>query len=900
MNNNNINYQELLQALNSMMSNSMGKSNMSGMFSNMGGGSSGGNNGLLGMIGQGVESFGNTLEAIDKMTTKPRRPLEETVGLYSFDGKKLYDIGGFMQAGSTMMDLIGNAVNQAKIENTDDLKKQIKSFGNTNLKVNDLDSLSDSWANRTELQHLKTRDLRNKTVFGDIANSIAASGKGFSAGSSFGPAGAAVGGVVGGVSSLIGSIIGRVNAVNERKRVNRLSNIANAKNLLAYENKASDIDIQNDLNALANYSAFGGPIFNQFSAGGGIYIKPENRGKFTALKERTGKSSTWFKEHGTPAQKKMATFALNAAKWHHGNGGPLTGEQYYGIMENVAEQNYRRWGFNNPDLALLHALNDNTYNYRGYYNKYPNSDADASSHWTDEFKTAYHPTFSDESIYSGKKSQYNPRGIIGGHWVGEMFIPEKWQPREDFIKPSSKKHQNGGALHTQGSIWDNGITFINNGGTHQENPMEGVQVSVDPNGIPNLVEEGEVIWNDYVFSNRLKADKNLLTEFNLPKSQNNKTFANIAKNLSKESQERPNDPISRRGLDDFMSKLQQAQETIRAKQNKGNNNDKKLFALGGPQGIDPDLLYNDEDVVIVPTGTKIMNPHAEDYSGYTSGTKSSTTDKEDDDTKSNNNKRNWLRYAPALGSAIGVMSNLLSRPDYSNASRISGAASDAGNYMTIGYKPVGNYLQYTPFDRDFYINKLNAQASATRRAIMNSTNPSRNAALLAADYNALGRLGDLSRQAEEYNLAQRQAVENFNRGTNMANSEMGLKAAMANQSTRQQAMATKLQGIVEAARMREEIDRSRSAALSANMSNLFDNLGNIGIDQANREDTKFAIKNKLSGNLPIDEFAKWASPEETKKEMKERGFSDSEIEKYFEKNNLITKKSKKKKGGNNG
>ena len=40
---------------------------------------------------------------------------------------------------------------------------------------------------------------------------------------------------------------------------------------------------------------------NQYSDGGKIYIKPENRGKFTALKERTGKSATWFKEHGTPA-----------------------------------------------------------------------------------------------------------------------------------------------------------------------------------------------------------------------------------------------------------------------------------------------------------------------------------------------------------------------------------------------------------------------------------------------------------------------------------------------------------------------------------------------------------------------------------------------------------------------
>ena len=50
---------------------------------------------------------------------------------------------------------------------------------------------------------------------------------------------------------------------------------------------------------------------------GGIYIKPSHRGRFTALKERTGHSTSWFKENGTPAQKKMATFALNASKWKH-------------------------------------------------------------------------------------------------------------------------------------------------------------------------------------------------------------------------------------------------------------------------------------------------------------------------------------------------------------------------------------------------------------------------------------------------------------------------------------------------------------------------------------------------------------------------------------------------------
>ena len=73
-------------------------------------------------------------------------------------------------------------------------------------------------------------------------------------------------------------------------------------------------------------------------------------------------------------------------------------------MENVAERNYKNWGFDNVDAALIYALNDNTYNYRGYYNKYPKSNADSNTHWTDEFKTVYHPTFSNESIYSGKKS----------------------------------------------------------------------------------------------------------------------------------------------------------------------------------------------------------------------------------------------------------------------------------------------------------------------------------------------------------------------------------------------------------------------------------------------------------------------------------------------------------------
>ena len=73
----------------------------------------------------------------------------------------------------------------------------------------------------------------------------------------------------------------------------------------------------NQNNIVSNTMKQGGILKRVESGKSGIHIKPENRGKFTALKKRTGKSSTWYKEHGTPAQKKMAVFALNAKKWKH-------------------------------------------------------------------------------------------------------------------------------------------------------------------------------------------------------------------------------------------------------------------------------------------------------------------------------------------------------------------------------------------------------------------------------------------------------------------------------------------------------------------------------------------------------------------------------------------------------
>jgi len=60
-----------------------------------------------------------------------------------------------------------------------------------------------------------------------------------------------------------------------------------------------------------------------FKSGGGIHIKPSHRGRLTELKKRTGKTEAELYRTGSPAVRKMITFARNSRKWKHGDGGLL-------------------------------------------------------------------------------------------------------------------------------------------------------------------------------------------------------------------------------------------------------------------------------------------------------------------------------------------------------------------------------------------------------------------------------------------------------------------------------------------------------------------------------------------------------------------------------------------------
>lgn len=858
-------------------------------------------------------------------------------------------------------------------------------------------------------------------------------------------------------------------------------------------------------NLLQNYAAYGG----------GIHIKPENRGKFTALKERTGKSATWFKEHGTPAQKKMAIFALNSRKWEHKDGGLLNdysnyiNDTYNPNMEKVSklfagggnlEGNREA---NTPLGAIVPKEYQNAADlaYAGLeftpyvgsalgvidvgndlYNMYKNRDislrsvgnllfdsmglipgvktlskasdiaralkaekkadklAKASNKlnsvskqgiqqsregvqkakkWVKETdKQATNAALSrnkDEmykSIVNSRESNKFTQGILD---AVEQSLNPKWALYNEVQKGGKfansandalgltmglsdnsilNKKAFGGDLLSNGVEWDNGVTVIGNGGTHEESPYEGVQMGVDPQGIPNLVEEGEVIWNDYVFSNRIPVPNAVRSKYKL-RGAKDMTFADAAKKVSKESEEMPNDNITQRGLQDIMSKLAYEQEAIREKRNmkrqnrqyaKGGilGNKGNLFFTGGPyeygqnplnmenysdlsslykQGSDymnkrqyiidnwdsdyvknwikntyvpyvqnynksrgyksdftvnldqftkgtydnqyggmhkgvlnftiPEKSNNQQEVPAMNIyttrgrrgGDISINPEALDLYGYSipqdiiettrewgntvnylQNLQNSTSSKLKINTgsKKKGNKDgsdetilggdNLLRYAPVVGSAIGLGQTLLSKPNYSRADALAQFAQNAGKVTPISYDPLGNYLTYRPIDIDYIANRMAAQAGATRRNIMNTAGGNRAmalAGLAAQDYSSQLAQAEAIRQADESNFNRGVQVETFNRGTNQYNSEAALKAAMANQEARLKASQLGLSGYSTAMQMKDAIDAQRNASISANLTNLFDSLGDIGREEV----VKGMVKNNPA--LLYDYFGRY-------------------------------------------
>ena len=160
----------------------------------------------------------------------------------------------------------------------------------------------------------------------------------------------------------------------------------------------------------------------------------------------------------------------------------------------------------------------------------------------------------------------------------DKYSPEVVK-RANFAR-NSTKFALGGDMQTNGSDFSNGLMHIDAGGSHESSPYDGVQLGTDAQGKPNLVEEGETLFDDYVFSKRIKADAQTKKRFHVGKNADI-SYADLSKKLEKESAERPNDAISQAGLEKQMHDLADEQE--RQKSEMQNKEAQEVFASLPPE-----------------------------------------------------------------------------------------------------------------------------------------------------------------------------------------------------------------------------------------------------------------------------------------------------------------------------
>ena len=103
----------------------------------------------------------------------------------------------------------------------------------------------------------------------------------------------------------------------------------------AIKNGVSDINtIRDTFNVYISGNGGG----NEYKEGGSIQIK--HPGRLTALKERTGKTEAELWATGNAHTRKMITFARNARKWKHDDGGSLSGFSEYELERLNEERRY--------------------------------------------------------------------------------------------------------------------------------------------------------------------------------------------------------------------------------------------------------------------------------------------------------------------------------------------------------------------------------------------------------------------------------------------------------------------------------------------------------------------------------------------------------------------------------
>ena len=365
-----------------------------------------------------------------------------------------------------------------------------------------------------------------------------------------------VGGIVSAASGIIG---GGVNALFGMKTDQKKLNAANqgTNYLNNFSSNASSFDEIQGPNAIAN-------VQNAYK--GGLFRKGKARRQNAALRADRAQAESWANRSvdnniDNIADTQMNNLLANYAAF----GGPLgglpsqgTGAIDYGFMSDYLVAK-------NKSVEAKNKISTNVF---GNLPVTPLSTFALGGGI--HIKKSHRGLFTKEAKEHGMGVQEFASHVLANK---DKYSPEVIK-RANFAK-NATKFALGGDMQTNGSDFSNGLMHIDAGGSHESSPYNGVQLGTDTQGKPNLVEEGETIFDDYVFSKRIKADAQTKKRFHVGKNADI-SYADLSKKLEKESAERPNDAISQAGLEKQMHDLADEQE--RQKSEMQNKEAQEVFA----------------------------------------------------------------------------------------------------------------------------------------------------------------------------------------------------------------------------------------------------------------------------------------------------------------------------------
>ena len=638
----------------------------------------------------------------------------------------------------------------------------------------------------------------------------------------------------------------------------------------------------------SNYAALGGFI-NKYSDGGSIHINPANRGKFNATKKRTGKTTEELTHSKNPLTRKRAIFAQNASHWKHAFGGHLntngsdfmTGLTYIDNGDTHENNPYEGvpMGADSEGTPNLVEQGEVVFNDYVYSNRLQVPKAVRK-----KYKLRDNMTFADAVKYLTKSYEERPNDSISRDTAMEVIsdlanVQEVIRTNKGYNSDKNisayggkiNKFKTGGDTKEPDFNWNNlGETPLWNNLLEQPNQSSPTILNntwmptvINPyKGVPNYYGYDKPFWmndkgeynEEYIdfINNVYNVDmfkKHLKDQFNwydnaTEEQKKSPRYAAIQNFIDTSPEWYEN----RNTIDDWAisDNLFNTAKKLAVDKNTGIMHVGDMFAQykrGKANSLMPNGLFPNSLNDRIKTPDLIKNAGKEEPPLYLGRSNEA------------------LRYAPAIGLGAAVISDALgitNNPEYENAARIE--AASRADYKPVGWNRVGNMLRYDPIDRDHYLNRLDALASANRRAIANQSAGNRGAAiagLLASDYNTIDRLGETDFNAAKENFARRAQVEEFNRATNQLNSQGLLQADTANQGAYANAIGRRLTGLTTAAQMRQGIKDAAEANRAANISEFLSALGDIGYENKSmniiRRLAEYGALGGLSAGHPLVE-----------------------------------------------